>query len=111
MAQYLNVMLREPEKAFWTSLDHAGGSRHTMLAGALRKARGVKAGLPDIMIFTGERDRVLGVAAIELKAAKGTQSSAQKTVQKAMEAQGIYYAICRSIEDVGQVLVKLGLAF
>jgi len=117
VAQYLNLMLRPPAKAFWTSLDHAGGSKHTRLAGALRKARGVKAGLPDILIFSGDGRhpldciRTVQVAAIELKAAKGVQSPAQKLVAKQLEALGIHYAICRSLEDVGEVLVKLGLAF
>ncbi len=117
VARYLDLMLRpqvQDSPVFWTAIDHASGVKNGRLAGALRKARGVKAGLPDIMIF-GEplaaTPNFTPVAAIELKAGKGTQSPAQKQVQAAMEAVGIHYAICRSIEDVGQVLVKLGLAF
>jgi len=41
---------------------------------------------------------------IEVKAPKGVQSELQKSFQKQVEDHGHRYAICRSVEDVEELL-------
>jgi len=92
--KYLRVAL--PSGAVVRSIDHGvkmNESRRIKL-----HARGVRAGLPDCMLWWNGRH-----AQIELKV--GTpQSAAQKDFQALMDAQGFPYAICRSLEDVEAAL-------
>lgn len=94
VCKYLRVAL--PSGAVVRSIDHGvkmNESRRIKL-----HARGVRGGLPDMMIWWNGRH-----AQIELKV--GTpQSAAQKDFQVLMEAQGFPYAICRSLEDVEAAL-------
>ncbi len=98
VAQYLGWVLRPP--IFWTSIDHGAG-RMTAISAALRKARGVKPGLPDILILA-PGPNVLG---IELKAqGGGYQSPAQREVEAAFKDCKAWYVLCRSVEEVGKAL-------
>lgn len=73
--------------------------------GGLRMARGVKAGVPDVMIFDPARvwtldgyHRVAPGAAIELKSARGTTSPEQDAWLAALAARGWATAVCKSEE-------------
>jgi len=94
VCKYLRVAL--PSGAVIRSVDHGvkmNASRRQKL-----HARGVRAGLSDMMIWWNGRH-----VHIELKV-DTPQSEAQKEFQKLLEAQGFPYAICRSLEDVEAAL-------
>ena len=103
VANYLRVALRPP--TFWTSIEHA--TKLGPVAAAMRKKRGVKAGLPDVLIMHPDVDTV--VVGIELKAAKGTQSPAQFAMQSDFDKAGAAYFICWDVEGVASVLKSCGI--
>ena len=89
-----------PPTATWTSVDMATDQHMNVVAGARRKARGLRAGWPDVqVIYEG---RLFGV---ELKIGEGRQSPAQQFMQAEIERAGGKYAICRSVEDVERALM------
>jgi hypothetical protein len=108
VAQYLAVALRPP--TFWSSLDHGAGKMARASAG-LRKARGVKAGLPDVLIMSPVDDTGVLVLGIELKSEKGSLSDEQRTVQAAFRACEANYKVCRSIEEVELALREVGIPY
>ena len=78
--------------------------------GAIAKAEGVQAGMPDLMlhvasllqIIDGEVQEELYMfhaLAIELKTKTGRQSPEQKIIQRYFEAAGIRYVLVRTYED------------
>lgn len=88
--QWLHIALTPP--AFATSIDHAGNDR---LRGALRKSRGVMAGLADVWVFWPK-----GVVCLELKAPGGHVSPAQFAMSAKLSACNIWTYTCRTLEDV-----------
>ncbi len=105
VAQFLRVALRPP--TFWTSIDHASGMKAGKLAGALRKARGVKAGLPDILVMKDSINTC--VIGIELKATKGSLSPAQTDMATRFAECNAHYRVARSVEDVDFILRSFGV--
>ncbi|MBY0430772.1 MAG: VRR-NUC domain-containing protein [Rhodospirillales bacterium] len=82
-----------------------GGYRTPAEAG-IGRAMGRRAGVADlIVILPGGR-----VGALELKSDKGRQSLAQKEWQGAVEAFGVPYAVCRSLDEVRAALCGWGVA-
>lgn len=65
--------------------------------GAKRKAMGVRAGFPDLILEVPSR--YYHALAIELKSRKGRQSDGQRRWQKAFEGVGGKYAVARSLEE------------
>lgn len=105
VAGFLRHALRPP--TFWSSIDHGAGKMTPASAG-LRKARGVKPGLPDILIMHPFFDGTL-VVGVELKAGRGTPSVHQGAVWAAFnECRALYY-IARSIEEVEAKLRECGI--
>lgn len=107
VAEYLEAAL--PEDVVWSSIDHSHqGARH----GAQLKARGVKPGLPDILVLARTDFLIDGVnvchsvvIGIELKAPGGTMSEHQRTMQKRFHAIGATYTVAYSVEAVEQILL------
>lgn len=66
LARYL-----DPATVFWTSLENRPSS---LLNGLLQKKRGVRSGLPDVMVIACPRLVVF----VELKSVSGIASKAQK---------------------------------
>lgn len=87
-----------PRDSYWTSVD-AGQGRMDVRAGQMRKARGVKAGVPDVLVcYRGM------LYCIELKASKGRLSETQHmTIGQIREAGG-QVSVCHSIEEVETAL-------
>jgi len=76
------------------------GGRRDAKTGARLKREGVKAGVADFVIVMQG-----GVCAmIELKTAKGRLSKAQKDLQDWAGEHGLPYAVCRSVEEVADML-------
>jgi hypothetical protein len=105
-AQVARVLtLGLPADAWHTAIDHwAGSAKETAALGAIRKARCVRAGLPDHWIIWRSK-----LYAIELKTSKGVLSDAQKACHAAMTAAGARVAVCRSIGDVLATLRDWGI--
>lgn len=89
--------------ALWSSIDAGAGRLSKRVAGR-RKARGVKAGWPDILVLW--RGLAIG---IELKAGRGSTSAGQDDLAAAWAAQGGRYAVCRSLLEVDAALAGFGI--
>jgi len=89
-----------PDAVLWATLAERHVSAET---GAFLNRMGRMAGLPDLMVLY--RSRLIG---IELKTETskiyGTkrtrQSKTQREAQKALEAAGATYAVCRTLDEV-----------
>jgi hypothetical protein len=95
---YLDAAL--PAPGWWSSVDHA--KKQSVQAGTRQKARGIRRGLPDVMIWY--RGMFLG---IELKVGRGDTSEAQDGFAAAMRANGFGCETARSVLDVDTLLRAL----
>lgn len=85
------------------------------VSGAIHKAEGTVAGVPDLILFMPGRQRYMNggirmskpapALGIEMKTAKGRQSQQQKDFQKMFEAAGYMYRIVRSLEDFRDLIM------
>ena len=81
-----------------------GGLRNKRVAADLKR-QGVKAGVPDLaFVLPGGR-----AAFIELKVGKNDTSDAQESFMLDAEGVGAVCEVCRSVEDVRDVLVMWGV--
>lgn len=101
VAHFLDHALRGTG-AVWFAVPN-GGARNVIVARKLR-AEGVKPGVADIIVVW--KGRAIG---IELKTAKGRQSSHQKEWAEAFTLAGGVYHVCRSVEAVADILITIGL--
>lgn len=86
--------------------NEGNGNRVT---GAINKAEGTVAGVPDLLLFMHGRQnykehgismsKPASALGIEMKTTKGKQSQKQKDFQKMFEAAGYMYAVVRSLDD------------
>lgn len=95
VCEHLKLVL--PKSVFWTSLDHAGGGP---VVGRFRKIRGVKKGLPDIMLINDGH-----VYFIELKSETGRLTPEQRDCHFALAEAGAGVATCRTIDAVAEAFV------
>ncbi len=89
-----------PEDTFWTTFPSGGGGE---VRGYLLKDMGLKAGMPDILIFGNNT-----VTGIELKSEKGVLSKEQRTTIAKLEQLGFKTYVCKSLADVQQALHTQG---
>lgn len=106
VARYLALALKPP--VWWSSIDHGAGKMSAAAAGR-RKARGVRKGLPDILVMSPIDDTGTIVLGIELKAGNGRQSDAQRDLEEAFLGCEAEYTVCRSIADVADALKACGI--
>ena len=95
-----------PSSVVWWSNESRGvGERE----GKRRKARGVRAGVPDMEFHYcyAHGDYPLSCF-IELKAPKGVVSEAQKALHASLRAIGHHVSVCRSLDDVIDALRRAG---
>ena len=102
-------------------LDHSGlvwchppnGGNRTARTGALMKSMGAKAGVPDVLIFSGSTVRnadgvnMIGwgpPVAIELKVGKNKPTPAQLKWHEDLRACGWRVEVCRTVDEVLAVL-------
>lgn len=94
----------DPQTTFWTATDPVTTSP---LAGFMRKKRGVKAGVPDTLIWHRRRS-----VAIELKGeAGGRCSPAQREVREALLRAGCQWWVAKSARGAMWALAKSGVKF
>lgn len=89
-----------PDAVLWATLAERHVSPET---GAYLNRMGRVAGLPDLMVLY--RGRLIGIELkTETSKIHGTkrtnQTKAQKAAQKALEAAGGHYAVCRTLNEV-----------
>ena len=75
------------------------GGKRSRREGAIFKAIGVVAGVPDLIILW----RGVQIA-IELKAGKGSSTEEQKDMQERLKAIGWHVAECRSLQEFQDIL-------
>lgn len=108
VAHMLQVVL-DPDRTWWSSIDHGVGKLGKAEAG-IRKRRGVKAGIPDIIImFADGLTDYAHLIGIELKAGKGSLSEAQEDVAAAWAIFGSTVFVARSLEEVQDILDHCGV--
>ena len=90
-----------PLEAYWTSIDH--GRSTNVAHGALRKARGVHPGIPDMIVVWS------GITLwVEVKAGSAL-SGPQKLTRDRLVAQGHLWALVRSGEELEAALRAAGI--
>ena len=90
VAQFLDHAL--PEDSWWTTIPAGGGGK---VRGALMKAKGYRAGSPDIeIIWRGQ------AYFIELKVGRKTPSDNQRACHADLLTAGAYVVVSRRIEEV-----------
>lgn len=101
VAQLLDWILLPP--AFYTTFPAGWGVLSPSMAQRLKRS-GLKAGMPDMLIFYE------GLAyGIELKAGKNTTTPEQKETIAKLSAAGVQVWVCKSVEDVIDTVHVIGL--
>lgn len=73
------------------------GGRRDKVTGAKMKAEGVVPGVSDLILLVP--NNYFHGLCIEMKDEKGIQRETQREWQKAVEAEGYKYVLCRSLDD------------
>jgi hypothetical protein len=99
----LQIVL-DPERTWWSAIDHGAGKLSKRAAGMM-KARGVKRGIPDVIIMfaDGLTDHA-HLIGIELKFGKGRRSEVQEDVAATWAIFGNAVFVARSLEEVQEIL-------
>jgi hypothetical protein len=100
LAELLQEYL-DPATTFWTSIENRPRS---WLSGILQKKRGVRSGLPDVMVIFRQRSIF-----IELKSRGGRASRAQRQVRDALVAVGCAWFLARSPRAALAALRRSGI--
>jgi hypothetical protein len=98
LAKYL-----DPESTFWTSLENKPISR---VSGMFQKRRGVRSGLPDVLVIS--RGKPIFV---ELKSRRGVASKTQKQIRLEMLPVGAAWWMARSARAAMMALHLSGVVF
>jgi hypothetical protein len=93
----------DPTCSYWTATDPVAGDA---VSGAGRKLRGVKPGVPDVIVWY--RGRTI---AIELKSRQGVCSPAQRMAREGLLRAGVEWWECRSTNAVMWALAESGVKF
>jgi hypothetical protein len=101
LAHLLNTWL--PTDCFWTATDPVASSA---LSGAMRRMRGVKPGVPDVLIWYCGK-----TIALELKSRCGRCSRSQRAVRERMLRAGAEWWECRSANAAMWALREVGVTF
>lgn len=99
----LLAKLLDPAYIFWTAVDNTPWS---LPDGIRRKSRGIKRGVPDVLLWFDGR-----TVAIEMKSQTGKLSREQREVRDAMQRVGIAWHLCRSAQEALDVLRAEGVPF
>jgi hypothetical protein len=106
LTELLNELV-DPRTTFWTSLENKPRS---MISGLLQKARGVRSGMPDVLVVY-RRKRGCKVIFIELKSRSGKASKEQKQIRLEMLQVGIDWWMVRSARAALVALHRSGVEF
>jgi hypothetical protein len=98
LAKYL-----DPSCTFWTSLENKPISR---ISGIFQRKRGVRSGLPDVLVIFRQRPIF-----VELKSRRGVASKAQKQIRLEMLPAGATWYMARSARAALMALHLEGVIF
>ena len=104
VAELLDLILIPP--AFFTTFPSGYGKLGKATAGRLF-AKGLKKGMPDILVFDKNR-KVVG---IELKAGRNGVTSAQRTMHAKLMGCNIHTYVCRTLEEVVMAIHREGVSY
>lgn len=107
VAHLLTICLLPPTT--FTTFPAGYGKLSKATAGKL-KAKGLKAGFPDIMIFARAGHYYSRVVGLELKTSRGSVTSKQRTMHAALQAVGVQVFVVRSLREVMDALNSAGIA-
>ena len=102
LARLLDKWL-DPACTFWTATDPVAPS---VTSGAMRKKRGVKPGVPDVLVWYPG-----GSITIELKSRRGQCSPSQRLAREALLRAGAQWWVCRSANAAMWALYESGVPF
>jgi hypothetical protein len=102
LAQLLDRYV-DPETTFWTSLENRPRS---WLSGLMARRRGVRSGMPDVLILFGGR-----LIFIELKSRSGVLSKVQREVRLRLLKAGAEWWMVRSARAGLAALCRSGVIF
>jgi hypothetical protein len=86
----------------WFTTFPAGGGGY--MRGKILKSRGLKAGVPDVLIIDGGRSLW-----VELKTRHGRLSPDQKATHAVLHRAGAIVSVCRTLEEVNAALTSWGV--
>ena len=96
VADFLTAVIRTDQGVFWTTFPAGGGGK---IRGAQLKGMGLKAGMPDILVFAP------GLAiGIEIKTPKNYLDPVQRETHAALKAAGVVCYTAKSTQDVSLIL-------
>jgi hypothetical protein len=98
----------DPACTFWTSLDNKPLSP---LSGIYQKRRGVKSGLPDVLVIFRQKSGSMLIVFVEFKSHRGVASKAQKQVRLEMLPAGAVWYMVRSAAAAMMALSLAGVVF
>ena len=93
----------DPACTFWTATDPVAPS---VTSGAMRKKRGVKPGVPDVLVWYRGKS-----ITIELKSRRWQCSSSQRAVREDLLRAGSQWFVCRSAIAAMWALYESGVPF
>jgi hypothetical protein len=99
--------LLDPACIFWTSLENRPLSQ---TSGVFQKRRGVRSGLPDVLVFRRKPGGVL-IVFVEMKSKAGVASKVQKRVLAEMLQAGAEWWMARSAAAALTALLRSGVVF
>ena len=99
IASYLTVALSPPAFFHTTENSNHQGGTAGLIKQAQNKARGVKAGFPDMLIFYPK-----GVLALEIKRYGKEATPMQLAMHEQLRANGVVVAVVHDVEEVKALL-------
>jgi hypothetical protein len=97
----------DPTCTFWTSLENRPLSQ---MSGVFQKRRGVRSGLPDVLVFQRQPGGML-IVFVEMKSKAGTASKVQKQVRTELLQAGAEWWMARSACAALTALHRSGVVF
>lgn len=88
--------------------EHQKRGKAGMLTAVRNRSAGVMAGFPDLIVLP---DAAVGAFFLEVKAPKGSVSTAQKQVHDLLRARGYPVGVVRSIDDTRSFLQANNIGF
>ena len=111
VAELLETVLRMP--TFYTTFPAGYGRLSKATSGRLKK-KGMRAGMPDILIFhpvSPPHPRRTSVIGLELKVGGNSLSAAQRNTHALLQAVGVRTYVIRCLNDVLGALLDAGIPF
>jgi len=108
VAELLETVLRMP--TFYTTFPAGYGKLSKATSGRLKK-KGMRAGMPDILVFHPRGHYSSCVIGLELKVRGNSLSAAQRSTHALLQATGVRVYLVRSLNDVLDALTYAAIPY